>query len=328
MKTEALKIGSRGSDLALWQAHWVQRTLMEHFKNLEVTVTIIKTTGDKILDSPLSKIGDKGLFTREIEHALLEGEVDLAVHSLKDLPTMLPEGLTIGAICKREDVRDVFVPHPANPLKTLLNQSQGAKIATGSLRRKCQLLARRPDFEIIDIRGNLHTRMKKLEDSNWAGMILARAGVVRLGWEEKIGETIPADTILPAVGQGALGIEVRSDDKRIQNFVGGLHHLPTAQAATAERSLLRRLEGGCQVPIGTHGRVETDKTGMRTLYLDAMVGSLDGKLIVRGKVHGKPGDAETLGTRLAETLIAGGARDILQEIRRVASREAGQQVEA
>ena len=328
MKTDSLRIGSRGSDLALWQARWVQQKLIERFKNLDVTITVIKTMGDKVLDSPLSKIGDKGLFTKEIEVALREKEIDLAVHSLKDLPTQLPDGLVIGAICKREDVRDVFIPHPTNPERTFLGQPAEAKIATGSLRRKCQVLAVRPDMHIIDIRGNLNTRMKKLEESDWSGMILARAGVVRLGWEERIGETIPPDLILPAVGQGALGIEIREGDSRVASYVKELHHTSTAQATLAERSLLRTLEGGCQVPIGTYGRVEIDSTTGRTLYLDAMVGSLDGKRIVRGKVHGRPGEAETLGMRLAETLVAGGAGEILEEIRGAAPSEAGQQIEA
>lgn len=317
VKTDTLNIGTRGSDLALWQAHWVQRELTQRFPGLTVTIAVIRTTGDKILDSPLSAIGDKGLFTKEIENALLAGEVDLAVHSLKDLPTILPDGLALGVVCKREDVRDVFIPHRGNPVKTLLDQAPGARIATGSLRRKCQLMALRPDFEIIDVRGNLNTRLKKLDDSDWAGMILARAGIVRLGWEEKIGETIPEETILPAVGQGALGIEVRANDRRVMKYLRDLHHTPTAQAASAERSLLRALEGGCQVPIGTHGRVEQDASGGFTMYLDAMVGSLDGKRIVRGKVHGSPDDAEALGERLAATLIAGGAETILQEIRRL-----------
>jgi len=315
MSNRLVRIGSRGSELALWQARWVQRALMRYHPRLEVIIEIIKTKGDKILDSPLSQIGDKGLFTKEIESALLAGEIDLAVHSLKDLPTGLPEGLTIGAICEREDVRDVFIHHPRNPEKALKDQMQGARIATGSLRRKCQLLHFRPDFEIIDIRGNLNTRMRKLEESDWSGMILARAGVVRLGWEERIGETISVDVVLPAVGQGALGVEVRVEDKRVRGFLRELDHMPTRQAATAERALLRRLEGGCQVPIGTFARIEPDGNGGEQLFLKAIVGSLDGRRVVRGKVHGSPGEAETLGRRLAETLLLGGADRILREIR-------------
>ena len=315
MNNRLVRIGSRGSELALWQARWVQRTLMRYHPRREVIIEIIKTKGDKILDSPLSQIGDKGLFTREIESALLAGEIDLAVHSLKDLPTEFPEGLTIGAICEREDVRDVFIHHPGNPVKTLKDQMQGARIATGSLRRRCQLLHFRPDFEIIDIRGNLNTRMRKLEESDWSGMILARAGVVRLGWEERIGETISTDVVLPAVGQGALGVEVRLKDKRVRGFLRELDHMPTRRAATAERALLHRLEGGCQVPIGTFARIEPDGNGGEQLLLHAIVGSLDGRSVVRGKVHGFPEEAEALGHRLAETLLRGGADRILREIR-------------
>ena len=210
-----LRIGSRGSELALWQAQYVASTLRQRFPGLDVSVHIIKTKGDKVLDAPLSKIGDKGLFTREIENALVFGEIDIAVHSLKDLPTELPQGLSLGAVPEREDVRDVFVPHLRNPVKSLLDQPEHAAIATGSLRRQSQLLHLRPDFRIQDIRGNLTTRMRKLDHSDWAGMILARAGLVRLGWEERIGETLDPQLFLPAVGQGALGIEVRSSDKTV-----------------------------------------------------------------------------------------------------------------
>lgn len=314
MATMRVIIGSRGSELALWQANWIQAELQKRFREISVEIQIIKTKGDKILDSPLSLIGDKGLFTKEIESALLANEIDVAVHSLKDLPTKLPEGLVLGAICKREDVRDVFIPHPDNPIRTLFAQPNNAKIATGSLRRKCQLLRHRPDFAIIDIRGNLNTRMKKLEESDWAGMILARAGVVRLGWQEKIGETIDAETILPAVGQGALGIEIREGDARVASLAQSLHHYNTAQAALAERALLRTLEGGCQVPIGTFGRVEREG-GENVLKLDALVGSLDGKTIVRGKMHGNPATAELIGKRLADVLLQGGADRILEETR-------------
>lgn len=315
MANEVLKIGSRGSELALWQARWVQRALEVKFKGLSVEITVIKTKGDKILDSPLSKVGDKGLFTREIENALLKNEIDIAVHSLKDLPTELPAGLTIGAICEREDVRDVFIPHPQNPVKKLLDQPAGSRIATGSLRRKSQLLNLRPDLEIVDIRGNLNTRLKKLELSDWAGMLLARAGVVRLGWSHLIGDILDATTMLPAVGQGALGIEIREGDSRVAGYVSSLHHRPTGQAACAERSLLRRLEGGCQVPIGTFGRIESD--GL--LVLDAIVGSIDGRKMVRGKIHGRSDEAESLGEKLAEELLAAGADEILSGIRRLSA---------
>jgi hydroxymethylbilane synthase len=313
--SKTLRIGSRGSELALWQARWVETALKRHSPGLGISIDIIRTTGDKVLDAPLAAIGDKGLFTKEIDEALLDGRIDLAVHSLKDLPTQLPAGLTIGAVCEREDVRDVFIPHPSNPRRKLLDQPAGAQIATGSLRRKCQLLAARPDFRIVDCRGNLNTRMKKLEQSSWEGMILARAGVARLGWEQSIGETIPTDLILPAVGQGALGIELRAGDAETVALVGPLAHVPTTQATTAERALLRRLEGGCQVPIGTYCRLEDGAGNLRQLSLDAMVGSLDGRTIVRGSAHGDPESAESLGRSLGATLLAAGADRILKGIR-------------
>jgi hydroxymethylbilane synthase len=316
MTSNDVRIGSRGSDLALWQARWVQKELTRRFPARTVTIDIIKTTGDVIQDSPLSRIGDKGLFTKEIEEALLDRRIDIAVHSLKDLPTLLPAGLAIGAVCAREDVRDVFIPHPRNSHRTLLDQRTGAQIATGSLRRRCQLLAVRPDFQVVDLRGNLNTRMKKLENSAWAGMILARAGVVRLGWEKAIGEEIPMELMLPAVGQGALGIEIRKGDDPIAGIVATLNHADTACATTAERALLRRLEGGCQVPIGTHGRLESSADVTRILVLDAMVGSLDGRSVLRGRAEGDPAGAESLGTDLAVNLLARGADEILGDIRR------------
>lgn len=313
MSTPTLRIGSRGSDLALWQARWVQSELIRHYPDLTVTIDIIKTTGDKILDSPLSKIGDRGLFTREIEQALLDRRIDLAVHSLKDLPTELPSGLALGAVCEREDVRDVFIPHPRNPVTTLAGQAKGAAIATGSLRRRSQLSALRSDFDIVEIRGNLNTRMKKLEESSWAGMILARAGVVRLGWESAIGENLSTDIMLPAVGQGALGIEVRDGDQPVLDRISLLAHRPTWAAVAAERALLRRLEGGCQIPIGAHARLEGNPTG--NLVIDAIVGSIDGSHIVKGRASGADTEAHKVGISLAETLLSGGADRILAEIR-------------
>lgn len=315
MPTETIRIGTRGSQLALWQAHWVRDRLAALFPALPCTIEIIKTTGDRILDAPLSQIGDKGLFTREIERALLDGGIDLAVHSLKDLPTTLPDGLTLGAVTEREDVRDVFLPRPGSTVRTLGEQPAGAAIATGSLRRKAQLLHVRPDLAIIDIRGNLNTRYAKLESSSWGGMLLARAGVVRLGWADRIGETLDPLVILPAVGQGALGIEIRVDDDRTAGIVRALHHDATGHATAAERSLLHTLEGGCQVPIGTYARVVRDRNGEETLHLDAMVGSLDGSQVVRGSIHGAPAAAATLGRDLAGELLTKGARAILEAIR-------------
>jgi len=315
MTAERVRIGTRGSELALWQARWVQSQLARRRPDLDVVIEIIRTKGDRIIDSPLSKIGDKGLFTREIEQALLRRDIDLAVHSLKDLPTQLPAGLIIGAVSEREDVRDVFIPHPENKTRDLLGQSAGARVATGSLRRRCQLLNLRKDLSVIDIRGNLNTRMRKLEESDWAGMILARAGVVRLGMFERAGETLSAELFLPAVGQGALGVEIREEDSRVRAIVGELNHEPTECSTAAERALLRRLEGGCQIPIGAYAKVETADGVEDRLTLDALVGSLDGNTVIRNRTEGSPGEAEELGVALAESLLRAGADRILRDIR-------------
>lgn len=311
-----LRIGTRGSALALWQARWVRGELQRLHPGLTIGLEIIKTTGDRILDSPLSMIGDKGLFTREIEQALLRGSIDLAVHSLKDLPTQLPGGLALGAVTEREDVRDVFIPHPGATRRLLSELPAGSVLATGSLRRRAQLLAMGRGFAVVDIRGNLNTRMRRLEESDWAGMILARAGVVRLGWEEKIGETIDPYVMLPAVGQGALGIEVRAEDARTRLLISVLEHTPTRRAATAERALLHRLEGGCQVPLGTIARLEDAGGGKQRLVLDGVVATLTGDRVVRGRASGAPEDAERIGTSLAEQLLADGADEILRQIRK------------
>jgi len=310
MNNKHITIGSRGSKLALWQANWVKAELEKKFLNLQISIEIIKTTGDKILDSPLSKIDDKGLFTREIEHALLEKRIDLAVHSLKDMPTQLPDGLTIGAVTKREDVHDVFVSHPKKGYNHFEELPRGATIATGSLRRKCQLLNWRPDLTIVDLRGNLETRLVKLDASDWDGMILSRAGLLRLGLQDWITEVLPIEKMLPAVGQGALAIEVREDDKEILEYLNSIVSEATTIATKGERAFLRYLEGGSQVPIGTYGRIENDE-----FILDAMIGSLDGTKKVRGKIQGKPENAEDLGKQLAQTLFNSGGKKILVQIR-------------
>ena len=303
-------IGTRGSQLALWQAEWVKKELTCHYPKLQVEIEIIKTTGDKILDSPLSKIGDKGLFTKEIEQALLDKHIDLAVHSLKDLPTNIPEGLTIGAITKREDVRDVFISHPQKNYKKFSDLPGKAKIATGSLRRKCQLLSWRPDLNIIDLRGNLNTRFAKLDSSEWDGMILAYAGVVRLGFHSRITEVLPVDKILPAVGQGALGIEIRVEDSELKKIIKPLASEATTFSTLGERAFLHELQGGCQIPIGAYGRIEKNE-----FIMDGLIGSLDGKKIIRGEIHGKPEQAENLGRQLAKTLADSGGKEILDSIR-------------
>lgn len=306
-----ITIGSRGSQLALWQSEWVKNALQEKFGKFDFTITTISTTGDRILDSSLSQIGDKGVFTKEIEHALIAGRIDLAVHSLKDLPTVLPDGLTIGAVTSREDVHDVFIAHPGKGYMRLDDVPGGGTIATGSLRRTCQLLNWRPDLRIVDIRGNLNTRLAKLDGSDWDGMILARAGIVRLALGKRITEVIPIERMLPAVGQGALAVELRSNDKQMLQLLNTITSTSATIATRGERALLHRLEGGCQVPIGTHGRIEEN-----VFLLDAMIGSLDGKNIVRGKIRGTPEESEALGNELAEILLKSGGKEILDRIRK------------
>lgn len=304
-------IGTRGSALALWQTQWVTAALQKLYPKLVITQTVIKTTGDKILDSPLSKIGDKGLFTKELEKAMLDGKIDLAVHSLKDVPTVIPDGLMLGAIAERDDVRDVFVSHPKKKYSNLDAVPAGGTIATGSLRRKCQLLAYRPDLNIADIRGNLQTRKEKLDASDWDGMLLAKAGVIRLGWDSLIAQIIDTTIMLPAVGQGALAIEIRKNDQAVAEMIEPLNHHETRLATLSERSLLRHLEGGCQIPIGAYARVVNGN-----LILDAVVGSLDGKTIIRNSISGNTSDAEALGIQLAKELIGKGADKILDAIRK------------
>ncbi len=305
-------IGTRGSELALWQTHHVKTLLEARFPGIIIDVQSIKTTGDKILDAPLAKIGEKGLFTKELEVALLDGRIDLAVHSLKDVPTTIPEGLTLAAVLEREDVHDVFIANPKKMHRSFTHLPQNAIIATGSLRRRCQLLNTHPNMQIVDIRGNLNTRLKKLDDSDWDGMILAKAGVTRLGWTQRITEVLPFETILPAVGQGALAVEIRTDDKRMEEILHTVHHIPTAIAVTAERSFLRHLEGGCQIPIGAYGQVSGN-----ALQLDAMIGSVDGKRIVRGTKNGETQGAERIGVELAKELLMHGGKEILEEIRHI-----------
>lgn len=311
-ETRPLVIGSRGSQLALWQAEWVRKQIAAASPQQSVEIVVIKTTGDLHTDPPLSKIGDKGLFTREIEHALLEHSIDLAVHSLKDLPTTLPFGLRIGAISKREDPRDVFIAHPSKKYRSIAELPVGATIATGSLRRTSQLLNWRPDIRIADLRGNIHTRLEKLDRSDWDGIILAGAGIHRLGLGHRITEKLSFQRMLPAVGQGALGIEVRSDDTRTRRIIGQLNSEATRIATSAERSLLHHLEGGCQVPIGALARIEKN-----ALVLEAMIGTIDGKRIIRGSARGHIEDPQELGIKLADALLQGGGEEILRAIRQI-----------
>ena len=300
-------IGSRGSELALWQANFVKNHIESLFPKSTFEIKIIKTTGDQLVDTALSKIGDKGLFTRQIETELLNGEIDFAVHSLKDLQTVQPYGLVIGAVCEREVPNDVFISRSYASIDKL---PEAARVATGSLRRKSQLLNFRPDLEVVEIRGNVPTRLKKFKESDLDGLILAYAGLCRLGLEKEVSQLIPFSTMLPAVGQGAVAVEVRADDEQSTGLAVRLDDGPTRICITAERAFLRRLEGGCQVPIGAIATLENDR-----VYLDGMVGSLDGSVIFREHIDGAAAEAENVGIRLAEKLIEKGAEKLLAETR-------------
>jgi hydroxymethylbilane synthase len=300
-------IGSRGSQLALWQSDFIKNELEKRNKDISIEIKKIKTTGDKILDVALSKIGDKSLFTKELENELLSNNIDIAVHSLKDLQTRLPSGLKLGAVTKRHPAEDVLIAKEKNAnLKTI---KKNAVVATGSLRRRSQLLNLRPDIKIPELRGNVPTRIEKFLSSGWDAIILARAGVERLGLEKYISSIIRKDEILPAVGQGALGIEIRESDADTESILRAVHDEETFYAVSAERALLRTLEGGCQVPIGTYSEINSGK-----LFLKAYVGSVDGKIAFRDKISGNIQDAEKIGKLLAENLLNAGAKEILDEI--------------
>lgn len=304
---QKLIIGSRGSELALWQANFIKKELEKKQKKLKVEIKIIKTKGDKILDVALSKIGDKSLFTKELELELLNGNIDIAVHSLKDLQTKIPKGLKLAAVTKRHPVEDVLIARKKRI--TIQSLPEKATVATGSLRRRAQLLHLRPDIKVVELRGNVPSRIRKFIESDWDAIILARAGVERLNLKEHISSYIPTDELLPAVGQGALGIEINSSNKFADEIVEALHNEKTYIAVTAERSLLRTLEGGCQVPIGAYATVESSG-----LYLDALVGSLDGSVTFRKKIRGSRQNAEDVGKSLAKDLLKAGAKQILNEI--------------
>ncbi len=299
-------IGTRKSLLALWQSHYIKACLEERYPNLTVELQKIVTTGDKILDVPLAQIGGKGLFTKEIETNLLEGKIDLAVHSLKDMPTKLPEGLCLTAITERAAVGDAFV---SNKYDRWADLPEGAVVGTSSLRRKAQLLARRPDLDIRDLRGNVDTRLRKLDEGQYDAVILAAAGLTRLGHADRIKETLPSDVCLPAVGQGALAIECRADDTEVRELLAFLNHRDTCLCTSAERAFLGLVEGGCQVPIGVHAEV----TG-GTVHLDAIIASLDGQRILRDSLDCPAEDAVRGGQELGTRMLDHGGRDILKEI--------------
>ncbi len=302
----SLVVGTRGSRLALWQAEWVQARLKEVAPQMTVTLRKIKTSGDKILDVPLAQIGGKGLFVKEIEEALSSGEIDLAVHSMKDVPTHLPPGLGLLCIPMREDPRDVLISRTGQPLDQLV---KGARVGTSSLRRQAQLLHYRPDLQIEMLRGNLDTRLRKVKEGVYDAVVLAAAGLHRMGWSREVTEYLAPAVSLPAIGQGALGLEGRLDDAFIRELLGPLNHEATRIAVTAERALLERLEGGCQVPIAAHATVKGDQ-----VVMDGLVASVDGRRIIRDSVHGSLPEARTVGVRLAERLLEQGGDDILKEI--------------
>ncbi|MDQ3633742.1 MAG: hydroxymethylbilane synthase [Acidobacteriota bacterium] len=302
-----LIIGSRGSRLALWQTNFVKEKLEKLFRDKQFEVLIIKTTGDKLLDVALAKIGDKGLFTKQIETALLENEIDLAVHSLKDLQTEQPENLKIGAVSKREKPNDVLISTKYSSIDDL---PHGAKVATGSLRRISQILNYRKDLKIFEIRGNVPTRIKKFEESDLDAMILAYAGVHRLELDSYIKQIIPFEIMLPAVGQGAMAVEIRSNDTEIQKVLQKINDQETLDCVTAERSFLRRLEGGCQVPIAGFAQLQNEE-----IHLRGMVGNLDGSVNLQDEISGDRKDAADLGNILAERLIEKGANNLLEQTR-------------
>ncbi|KPA19640.1 porphobilinogen deaminase [Candidatus Magnetomorum sp. HK-1] len=299
-------IGTRGSVLALWQARWVQSCLQKIHPECNVDLCIIKTKGDKILDVPLAKVGGKGLFVKEIETALLEKQIDLAVHSMKDMPSEIPEGLCLGAITKRENPQDVLISRNGHVLSNL---PEKARVGTSSLRRSSQLLNHRPDLTIIPLRGNLDTRLKKLETENLDAIILAAAGVIRLELESRISEFIDTDLMVPAVGQGALGIEIRSDDTHMVSTIGKLNDIETNAAVSAERAFLHQLDGGCQVPIGAFARVKN-----QTLHIQGMVAGLTGTPLLKHELSGTTDQAVQLGISLASKLMKQGAKEILDNI--------------
>ena len=301
-----VRIATRKSPLALWQANYVKAELEKNYPGLQVELLPMSTRGDKILDSPLAKVGGKGLFVKELEEALLRNEADLAVHSMKDVPVEFPDGLCLATICQREDPRDAFVSNHFASIEAL---PQAARVGTSSLRRQCQLRARRPDLQVLDLRGNVNSRLAKLDAGDYDAILLAAAGLKRLGLEARITALLECGESLPANGQGAVGIECRSNDTELLTLLSRLEDQGTRQRVMAERAMNRSLQGGCQVPIGAYAELQGDE-----LWLRGLVGSIDGQRILRAEIRGPVSDAETLGEKVAEALIAQGADKLLAEI--------------
>ena len=306
MLEKTLKIATRQSPLALWQANYVKNRLQQLYPDLTIELVPMVTKGDVILDSPLAKIGGKGLFVKELENALLNKEADIAVHSMKDVPMQFPEGLGLAVICQREDPRDAFVSHS---YRTFAELPQGAVVGTSSLRRQCQLKALRPDLDIRSLRGNVGTRLSKLDNGDYDAIILASAGLIRLGLADRIASFIDVEQSLPAAGQGAVGIECRTDDAQVQALLAPLADAETTYCVLAERAMNNHLQGGCQVPIGGYAVLQQGQ-----LYLRALVGDIDGSRIIRAEGKSAVENAEVLGVQIAEQLLAQGADKILQAI--------------
>ena len=305
-----LTIGSRGSKLALWQAEWIKAQLENLSTNSEISIAIIKTTGDEMKSAPLALIGGKGVFTKEIEDALLDHRIDLAVHSLKDLPTVIPKGLTLASISKREDPRDALIlrRNLATASDTIEGLPENAAVGTSSPRRRAQLKHLRPDLSLVELRGNVDTRLRKLDAGDYDAVILAAAGLKRLGVADRISALIPTETMVPAVGQGALAVEAREGDHEILQLLRSLEDQSTRACCTAERALLRELGGGCQLPIAAHATASGS-----SLILTALVASADGKHIVRDQITGPTENAEALGRQLAALLLQRGAQELLSQ---------------
>lgn len=306
MTTKTIRIATRHSPLAMWQANYVKSELLKFHPDLIVELLPMKTKGDIILDTPLAKVGGKGLFVKELEVAMLEGRADIAVHSMKDVPVDFPEGLGLTIICERDDPRDAFV---SNHFSSIDQLPLGAIVGTCSLRRQCQLRELRPDIIIKDLRGNVNTRLRKLDDGEYDAIILAAAGLIRLEMQSRIASFIEPEVSLPAVGQGAVGIECRLDDMQTIELLKPLEHHKTRQRVTAERAMNLALQGGCQVPIGSYSIFKEDK-----LFLRGLVGSVDGTQIIRKEIMGNPDDAEQMGLSLAKQLLENGAQEILAEV--------------
>ncbi|MEW5754782.1 MAG: hydroxymethylbilane synthase [Pseudomonadota bacterium] len=304
--SEKIVIATRKSPLAMWQAEFVKAELERFHTGIQVEFNKMVTQGDKILDTPLAKVGGKGLFVKELEVGMLDGEADIAVHSMKDVPVEFPDGLHLAVVCEREDPRDAFVSNTYRSLKEL---PQGARVGTSSLRRAVQLRAHRPDLQILDLRGNVNTRLRKLDEGEFDAIILAAAGLIRLKFQDRITGFIETDISLPAVGQGAVGIECRTNDERVHRLIAPLLHQETMTRVLAERAMNHRLEGGCQVPIGGHAVITGNE-----IHIRGLVGSLDGKQIIRSEIRGPKDQAEALGAKLADDLLARGADKILRDV--------------